>query len=305
MVTTPPKPNASPPRTIGDPVHVGPRQVRTLNADETAENATGRMPGQQIKDANLVSESNISTAPSPAVQPLTRSMPIVVSVEPLPRSSTTGERVDTLLAVAREHSVAGHGPLSGWLSVKRGVDVSVSLIALIVLAPFMALLALLIKRESRGPAFFVQERVGQDGEIFRLLKFRSMRVDAESCSGPVFAKPNDPRCTRIGRFMRRYSLDELPQLINVLRGDMSLVGPRPERPYFVAQFSQSIPRYHDRHRAKSGITGWAQVNGLRGDTSIDERTRYDLEYVEHWSPGLDIQIMLRTIVEILQGRNAY
>jgi exopolysaccharide biosynthesis polyprenyl glycosylphosphotransferase len=233
-------------------------------------------------------------------QPLTRATPLAAPVEPLPRISSAGARVDTPPRVASERRTP-----SGWQPVKRGVDVSVSLIALIALSPVMACLALLTKLESRGPALFVQERVGQDGKIFTLLKFRSMRVDAEVRSGPVFAKPNDPRCTRTGRFMRRYSLDELPQLINVLRGDMSLVGPRPERPYFVAQFSQSIPRYHDRHRVKSGITGWAQVNGLRGDTSIDERTRYDLHYVEHWSPSLDIQIMLRTIIEILQGHNAY
>jgi len=263
------------------------------------------VPGQQIKDAMLVRESNISTAPSPKAQPLTRSVPIVVPIDPLPHRPATGDCVDSLPTITHERVVARGGPAVGWQSVKRGVDVVVSLIALIVLAPFMALLALRIKLESRGPALFVQERVGQDGKIFQLLKFRSMRVDAESCSGPVFATPNDPRCTRTGRFMRRYSLDELPQLINVLRGDMSLVGPRPERPYFVAQFSQSISRYDDRHRAKSGITGWAQVNGLRGATSIDERTRYDLHYVEHWSPGLDTQIMLRTIVEIFQGHNAY
>jgi lipopolysaccharide/colanic/teichoic acid biosynthesis glycosyltransferase len=305
MVTSPPKQNAVLPQAMGDAVPAGPWRSDAWGVNGSSASVMSIAPGQQIKDDILVSESNISTVAPPAVQPLTRSMPIVAPVEPLPRSSTSGEPIDTLLAIAHERGIAVRKPESGWQSVKRGVDVGVSVIALIVLAPVMACLALLIKFESRGPALFVQERVGQDGKIFRLLKFRSMRVDAESCSGPVFAKPNDPRCTRTGRFMRRYSLDELPQLINVLRGDMSLVGPRPERPYFVAQFSQSIPRYHERHRAKSGITGWAQVNGLRGDTSIDERTRYDLHYVEHWSPRLDVQIMLRTIVEIFQGHNAY
>lgn len=189
-------------------------------------------------------------------------------------------------------------------SVKRLLDVGISLASLCALAPLMTVLALLVKLESRGPALFVQRRIGKDGTVFELLKFRTMRVDAEACTGPVFASPNDPRCTRIGRFMRRHSLDELPQLINVLRGDMSVVGPRPERPYFVAQFGQSIPRYHERHRAQVGITGWAQIHGLRGETSIEERLAYDLYYVEHCSLRLDLEIMARTIVEVLTGHNA-
>jgi len=240
----------------------------------------------------LVSETRLSSAAPTVAPPLTPPAPHVAPVDVLPR-----------IAVAPRPMPAPIRPR--WQAVKRGVDAGVSLPALILLAPLMACLAVLIKLESRGPALFVQERIGLNGKVFTLYKFRSMRVDAERQSGPVFAKPNDPRCTRTGRFMRRYSLDELPQLINVLRGDMSLIGPRPERPYFVAQFSQSIPRYHERHRVKSGITGWAQVNGLRGDTSIDERTHYDLHYVEHWSPLLDTQILLRTIIEIIQGRNAY
>jgi exopolysaccharide biosynthesis polyprenyl glycosylphosphotransferase len=230
--------------------------------------------------------------------------PLGASVEPLVHGPVSQVHVEPA-ATIREIGEAKTESRIDWRTIKRAVDVGLSVTALVAALPVMALLALLIRLESRGPSLFIQERVGQDGKIFSLLKFRSMRVDAEDCSGPVFAKPNDPRCTRTGRFMRRYSLDELPQLLNVLRGDMSLVGPRPERPYFVAQFSQSIPRYDDRHRVKSGITGWAQVNGLRGDTSIEERTRYDLHYVEHWSPGLDVQIMLRTIGEILRGHNAY
>ncbi len=190
-------------------------------------------------------------------------------------------------------------------SVKRLVDLTVSLVALSFLSPLMLILAILVRLESRGPALFVQTRVGQHGKTFDLLKFRSMRVDAEMGTGPIFAKPHDPRCTRIGRFMRRHSLDELPQLINVLRGEMSIVGPRPERPYFVARFSQSIPQYGERHREKAGITGWAQINGRRGNTSIDERIEYDLFYVENWSLAFDLKIMVRTIVEILRGHNAY
>ncbi|NIP22918.1 MAG: hypothetical protein GWO38_03620 [Phycisphaerae bacterium] len=132
-----------------------------------------------------------------------------------------------------------------------------------------------------------------------------MRPDAEAESGPVWAKPDDQRRTRLGAFMRRFSLDEVPQLINVLLGDMSMVGPRPERPVFVNQFKQSIPRYMDRHREKAGMTGWAQVNGLRGDTSIIERTKYDLWYIENWSILLDLKIMLKTIITVLFDKHAY
>jgi exopolysaccharide biosynthesis polyprenyl glycosylphosphotransferase len=167
-------------------------------------------------------------------------------------------------------------------AIKRCVDIIISATLLVSLAPVMLLIALLVKLTSPGPVFYVQERVGQDGRAFQLLKFRSMPVDAEARSGPVFAMRNDPRPTRFGHFIRRYSLDELPQFINVALGDMSVVGPRPERPFFVEQFRQKIPAYMARHREKSGVTGWAQVNGLRGDTSIEERTRYDLYYVENW-----------------------
>ena len=189
--------------------------------------------------------------------------------------------------------------------VKRAVDLVVSSVMLAALSPLMAVLGMLIKLDSPGPVFFVQERVGYDGEPFNLLKFRSMPVDAEAETGPVRTTPDDPRPTRIGRLMRRYSLDELPQFINVFRGQMSVVGPRPERPYFVEQFRQTIPGYMARHRAKSGITGWAQVNGLRGDTSIAARTAYDLYYVENWSLLLDARIMARTLAQIIGGENAY
>jgi exopolysaccharide biosynthesis polyprenyl glycosylphosphotransferase len=190
-------------------------------------------------------------------------------------------------------------------ALKRVVDVVVSGFMLVFLSPLMLLLGLLIKLDSPGPVFFVQERVGHDGEPFNLLKFRSMPVDAEASTGPVFTRPGDPRPTRLGAFMRRYSLDELPQFINVFLGEMSIVGPRPERPYFVEQFRQTIPRYMARHREKAGITGWAQVNGLRGDTSIEERTRYDLYYVENWSLLFDIKIMIKTLIRISNDKNAY
>lgn len=196
--------------------------------------------------------------------------------------------------------------LRGWrLTLKRVVDIVLSAIILVVTAPFLLLIAVLIKLDSPGPAFHIQERVGLDGKPFLCIKFRSMKVDAEAETGPVFATANDPRRTRLGAFLRRFSLDEFPQFINVLVGDMSIVGPRPERPAFVEQFRQEIPRYMERHREKAGITGWAQVNGLRGDTSIEERTRYDVWYVENWSIWLDFKIMLRTVIEMLRGRNAY
>ncbi len=195
--------------------------------------------------------------------------------------------------------------LRGWkLTLKRGVDVAISFALLVLFSPLMVLLALLVKLESRGPAFFVQERMGLDAQPFPMIKFRSMRRDAEA-DGPGWTRPDDPRLTRFGAWLRRRSLDELPQLINVLLGDMSLVGPRPEQPAFVNEFRSLVPRYMERHREKAGMTGWAQVNGLRGDTSILERTKYDLWYIENWSVWLDLKILLRTLVRGFTDRNAY
>ncbi|MCL4300887.1 MAG: undecaprenyl-phosphate glucose phosphotransferase [Anaerolineae bacterium] len=196
--------------------------------------------------------------------------------------------------------------LRGWrLTVKRVIDMAGSAVTLVILSPIMMLLAVLIKLDSEGPVFYTQERMGLDGKRFMMLKFRSMRANAEEETGPIWATANDNRRTRLGTFIRRFSIDEFPQFINVLIGDMSLVGPRPERPVFVEQFKQSIPRYMDRHREKAGITGWAQINGLRGDTSIIERTKYDLWYIENWSVALDLRIMIRTVLNIFIDRNAY
>jgi len=195
--------------------------------------------------------------------------------------------------------------LRGWkLTLKRGVDLALSGLALLFLSPLMLLTALSIKMESRGPVFFVQERMGLDAKPFKMIKFRSMRQDAEA-NGPGWTTKDDWRRTRVGTFIRRFSIDELPQFINVLMGDMSLVGPRPEQPTYVEQFRQSIPRYMDRHREKAGISGWAQISGLRGDTSIAERTKYDLWYIENWSLWLDFKIMLRTVYRVLFDRSAY
>jgi exopolysaccharide biosynthesis polyprenyl glycosylphosphotransferase len=193
--------------------------------------------------------------------------------------------------------------LRGWkLTLKRAIDLIGSATGLVLLSPLMFLIAILIKLDSPGPALYTQERMGLDGKRFYLFKFRTMRADAEA-HGPGWTRPDDPRRTRLGAFLRRTNLDELPQLINVLLGDMSLVGPRPERPIYVEEFRKRIPRYMERHREKAGITGWAQVNGLRGDTSIEERTKYDLWYIENWSVWLDIKIILMTIWQTIAGGN--
>ena len=197
--------------------------------------------------------------------------------------------------------------LRGWMRfLKRALDVAVSWTLLVFLSPWLLLMALLVKLTSpHGPILYVQERVGLDGRPFYMLKFRSMRPDAEAASGPVWAVPNDPRRTRLGQIIRRFSLDEFPQLINVLLGEMSLVGPRPERPELVAQFANLVPRYRERHMEKAGMTGWAQVNGLRGQTSVVERTEYDLFYVETWSLAFDVKILLKTLAAVIRDRNAY
>ena len=193
----------------------------------------------------------------------------------------------------------------GWrLTVKRLMDVMLSAIGLVLISPLLFVTAILIKIESPGPAFYVQERMGLDARPFKMIKLRSMRQDAEA-NGPGWTTLNDPRRTKLGRFIRRTNVDELPQLINILIGDMSLVGPRPERPVYVEQFRRTIPRYMERHKEKAGLTGWAQVNGLRGDTSISDRTKYDLWYIENWSLLLDIKILIRTALRMFTDNNAY
>ena len=196
--------------------------------------------------------------------------------------------------------------LRGWkLTLKRAIDIAGSAFGLIAGAPLFFLTAALVKLDSPGPALFTQERMGLDGERFPVFKFRTMRVDAEKFG--LWTTRDDPRRTRLGALLRRTNIDELPQLINVFLGHMSLVGPRPEQPRFVEQFRASIPRYMERHREKAGLTGWAQVNGLRGDTSIEERTKYDLWYIENWSVWLDIKIILLTVWQTIvrDNKNAY
>ncbi len=189
--------------------------------------------------------------------------------------------------------------------IKRLIDVVFAAVVLIVIAPLMLVIALAVKLSSPGPVFYGQERMGLNGHTFRMLKFRSMPVDAEARTGAVWAKPGEDRATRVGAFLRRTSLDELPQFINVLKGDMSVVGPRPERPVFIEQFRTRVPGYMLRHKVKSGITGWAQVNGWRGDTSIEKRIEYDLFYIQHWSLKLDFKIMLMTLWKGFVHENAY
>jgi exopolysaccharide biosynthesis polyprenyl glycosylphosphotransferase len=191
-------------------------------------------------------------------------------------------------------------PLDPWgRLLKRLMDVAMSFTFFVVFSPIIGLISLVVYLESPGGVLYRQERVGRDGRRFTMFKFRSMRSDAEK-DGPVWGMGvDDPRNTLVGKALRRTGLDEIPQLYNVLKGEMSLIGPRPERPCFVSEFADSIPGYLDRHRVKSGVTGWAQVNGLRGDTSVKERTEYDIYYVENWSLSLDVRIILMTMKYIL------
>ncbi len=189
--------------------------------------------------------------------------------------------------------------------IKEMEDRLLALILLILASPVMLLIALGVKLSSPGPVFYRQERVGWNNRSFIMLKFRSMPVNAEAKTGPVWAKPGENRATPFGAFLRRTSLDELPQLINVLKGDMSLVGPRPERPDFVEVFKDQVPNYMKKHMVKAGITGWAQVNGWRGDTDLVRRIEHDLYYIQNWSVWFDLEIALRTIVSGFVNKNAY
>jgi exopolysaccharide biosynthesis polyprenyl glycosylphosphotransferase len=190
-------------------------------------------------------------------------------------------------------------PLQGVSAfIKRVLDIVISSGALMAMTLPGVIIAWIIKRTSPGPVFYAQERMGLDGKQFTVYKFRTMPVDAER-EGPVWSDDNDTRATRVGSFLRRHDLDEWPQFWNVLVGDMSIVGPRPERPFFVAQFKHRIPQYMLRHKVKAGITGWAQVNGWRGNTSLEKRIEYDLYYIENWSVTLDIKIMWLTLVRAL------
>lgn len=231
--------------------------------------------------------------------------PVEVTLVPdLSRFTTLRSGVEDLAGIP---AVTLQGsPVHGWNGVlKRMLDLCVSLLAFIVFAPLMGISALLIKAASPGPILYRQQRMGLDCRPFTLLKFRSMRVGAEAEGSPMWSTKHDPRRTWIGTLLRRTSLDELPQLVNVLKGEMSLVGPRPERPEFIEQFRTRIPRYMLRHKIQAGMTGWAQVHGYRGDTSIEERLRYDLDYIQQWSLLLDLKILVLTLVKGFFHKNAY
>jgi exopolysaccharide biosynthesis polyprenyl glycosylphosphotransferase len=192
----------------------------------------------------------------------------------------------------------GDIPLQGWQALfKRAFDIIVSLVGLILLFPFFLVIAVLIKLTSKGPVFYIQTRVGLDGKLFKIIKLRTMIVNAEKETGAIWSPPDDKRVTKVGRVLRKLSFDELPQLINVLVGHMSLVGPRPERPELVEKFKLHIPNYMLRHSVKTGITGWAQVHGLRGNTPLDKRIESDIYYIQNWSFRLDLEILWRTILK--------
>jgi exopolysaccharide biosynthesis polyprenyl glycosylphosphotransferase len=194
-----------------------------------------------------------------------------------------------------------HGPRAA----KRLADITISALSLAVLTPLFAIVSVAILLTSGRPVFYTQERVGQRGRRFRIIKFRSMRCDAERETGPIWASDHDKRCTRIGDWLRHTNIDELPQLFNVLKGDMSLVGPRPERPMFVEQFSHGMPGYDLRHAVPSGMTGWAQVHGWRGRTSLRKRIQYDRDYIQRWSFWLDFLIILMTIQHVVWGKTSW
>jgi Sugar transferases involved in lipopolysaccharide synthesis len=200
---------------------------------------------------------------------------------------------------------AGLKPTAAEAVCKRIFDLVFSSLVLLLALPLIVAIAIAIKLTSVGPIFFAQERVGLKGQIFKMYKFRTMRMGNLQEADATRAVRDDPRRTNLGAFLRRTSLDELPQFYNVLRGDMSVVGPRPEMLFFVRKFSTELARYNSRHYVKAGITGWAQVNGLRGDTSITERVQYDLYYLRHWSIAFDLQIILLTVFKGLVNKNAY
>lgn len=295
------------------------RLLRLLHALERGPQVNLELVGVAADDAPRDLHPRID--PSAAIALLEQGRVDHVLVEP---DDLSGGRLDRVLRAADREGISVHltsalfpsthlvpawetiggVPVLGFVSaeldlgarvIKRLFDVVLAGAALVLLGLPMLLIGLLVKLESRGGALFSQERVGAGGQSFRMLKFRTMRPDAEA-GGPTFAVENDRRCTRLGRLLRRWNLDELPQLLNVLRGDMSLVGPRPERPEFVGGFKRTIPRYAHKHWVKPGITGWAQIHGLRGaSTSLQERIEHDLYYIEHWSLGLDLRILMRTV----------
>jgi Undecaprenyl-phosphate glucose phosphotransferase len=270
---------------LGKPDSLG-RVIRAVRADEIIIALSGRTPDEVLDLVALAEDEAVEINVYPDVFHLVTNNGVSIG-------QISG------LPLINVRNIALDSPLNRFL--KRALDLSVASVVLTFASPLMLLIALIIQIDSPGPVFFVQQRVGHDGRPFPTLKFRTMRNNAARLAD--WTTKNDPRVTWLGRFLRRYSLDELPQFINVIRGEMSVVGPRPEQPQYVEQFRQRIPRYMSRHKQKAGITGWAQANGLRGDTSIEERTRYDLYYVENWSLLFDLKIIIKTMLDVLTGRN--
>ena len=227
---------------------------------------------------------------------------IVPGAIELMTAGVTGDQIDDIPLLQIRHGL----DIQGWkTAVKRTFDVVMAGLGMIVISPFLAVMAALVKLTSPGPILIHQERVGMHGRMFKAHKFRTMRVDAEAQTGPVWAEADDERRTAVGRVLRKLSWDELPQLWNIVTGDMSLVGPRPERPHFVTEFTRQLPRYCDRHVVRPGLAGWAQAKDLRGRTSVEERLIYDLYYIENWSLAFDIKIILITLARVWTHKNAY
>ena len=227
---------------------------------------------------------------------------IVPSMLELMTSRVTADQLDGIPLLQFRHGLDVDAAKA---TSKRILDIAIAGVGMIVISPLLLLVALLVKLTSPGPVLIHQERAGLDERPMLMHKFRTMSADAEAATGPVWAAAGDPRRTKVGKLLRRFSIDELPQLWNVLVGEMSLVGPRPERPQFVSDFKQRIPKYSDRHLVRPGLTGWAQVNDLRGQTSVEERLIYDLYYIENWSLAFDLKIILITLFRIFTHQNAY
>jgi len=274
-------------------------------ADELKELGNINNAGQIVKDYRLDTLIITPTAKDTLILPqLVRSCyGINVDFLYLPEISTTNGRPKRVVEVGGVPLwTLKENPFEGWMGVvKRIFDVVFSILLMIVCSPVMLLIALAVKLDSQGDLLYKQRRIGLDGHEFECLKFRSMKIDAENETGPVWAATNDTRTTRVGKFLRRWSLDELPQFYNVLIGEMSLVGPRPERPVFVKQFEEKIDGYQERLRVRAGLTGWAQVNRQRGDSSLTDRIIYDRYYIENWSLLFDLKIMLMTVSTVIKG----
>jgi len=281
-----------PVETRGAPVYELQEMLASFNSDDI-DDIVIALPSERIHELDWL---------LPTLEKL--SVPTRLAIDLTPGVPTRDELID--LGGVRMLDLRPTLAESGsYLIQKRIVDVVLSALTLTLVWPVMLLIAFLIKLESRGPVFFAQDRVGLNGHLFRMLKFRTMRVGATKDSDTLWTQEQDPRCTRFGAFLRKTSLDELPQFLNVLKGDMSIVGPRPERPFFVKRFLKEFEMYHSRHFFRAGITGWAQVNGWRGDTSIAKRVEYDLYYLRNWSLTFDLQIITLTFFRLFSGKNAY